>query len=137
MEHRTRNGFLALIVAQTAHSIEEYVFGLYQVFAPAQIASGLVHSDPAVGFAILNCALVAFGAWCYFARVRPGRASAPLWMWPWILIELGNGVVHTTVSVVRGSYFPGVATAPVLFVLAVFLAAQLIRTRRLPRSAVA
>lgn len=132
MESRTRHAFLALIVVQGAHSIEEYVFGLYEVFAPARFASGLVSSDLAIGFAILNVAIVAFGVWCYIARVRTGRSSAPGWMWPWILLELGNGVVHTTVAVVRGGYFPGVATAPLLFVLALFLATRLLRTRRSP-----
>jgi len=33
--------FLALIVAQAAHSIEEYVFRLFEVLAPARFISGL------------------------------------------------------------------------------------------------
>jgi len=132
VENRLRYVFLALIVVQGAHSIEEYVFELYEVFAPARFASGLVSSDLATGFAILNVTIVAFGIWCYAARVRPGRTSAPGWIWPWILVELGNGVVHTTMAVVRGSYFPGVATAPLLFVLALFLATRLLRARRSP-----
>ena len=129
MEPRTRTAFLALILVQAAHSAEEYTFALYEVFAPARFASELVSSNPAQGFAILNAAIVAFGAWCYLARVRPGRASAPVWIWPWVLVSFGNGVVHSTMAFLRGGYFPGVATAPILFVLAAFLAAQLIRGR--------
>jgi hypothetical protein len=127
-----RATFLALIVVQGAHSIEEYVFGLYEVFAPARFASGLVSNDLATGFAILNVTIVAFGIWCYAARVGPGRPSAPGWIWAWILLELGNGVVHTTMAVLRGGYFPGVATAPLLFLLALFLATRLLRARRSP-----
>ena len=137
MEPRTRNAFLALIVAQGAHSVEEYASGLFEVFAPARFVSGLVGNNPGLGFAILNIAAVAFGAWCYLARVRPGHASAASWMWPWILVELGNGVVHTTMAVVRGGYFPGAATAPLLFVLAAFLAVQLLRARRVSGCAAA
>jgi hypothetical protein len=133
MEPRTRNAFLALIVVQAAHSIEEYVFELYEVFAPARFASGLVSSNLAIGFAVLNLAIVALGAWCYLARVRPDRASAPNWIWPWIFVELGNGVVHTTMAIVRWGYFPGAATAPLLFGLAVYLAMQLLRARRSSR----
>ena len=129
MEPRTRTAFLALVLVQAAHSSEEYVFALYDVFAPARFASELVSSDPALGFAVLNAAIISFGAWCYLARVRPGHASAAGWIWPWVLVSLGNGVVHSTMAVVRGSYFPGLATAPILFVLAAFIATQLLRSR--------
>ena len=119
--------FLALVVAQAAHSIEEYVFALYEVFAPARLASSLVSDDLATGFAVLNLAIVAFGAWCYLARVRPGHPSARAYMWPWIVVELVNGVLHPGMALVRQSYFPGAATAPILFVLALMLAAHLFR----------
>ena len=104
MEQRTRTTFLALILAQAAHSTEEYVFALYDVFAPARYASEFVSSDRALGFALLNAAIVAFGAWCYLARVRPGRTSARGWMWLWVLVSLANGVVHSTMAILRGGY---------------------------------
>jgi uncharacterized membrane protein len=125
IEPRSQATFLALILAQIAHSTEECVFRLYEVFAPARFASTLLGSDPATGFALLNTALCAFGLWCYAARVRTNDATARYWMWPWIVIELSNGVVHSVMAVVRGGYFPGVATAPVLFALAAFLTLQL------------
>jgi hypothetical protein len=87
VDRRTQQLFLALIAVQAAHSLEEYFFALYDVFAPARFASGLVSSNLPMGFAILNAAFVVFGLWCYFARVRPGRSSARAWVWPWILIE--------------------------------------------------
>ena len=42
MEHRGQLVFLFLILAQAAHSIEEYVSKLYEVFAPARFVSSLV-----------------------------------------------------------------------------------------------
>ena len=78
IDRRSRFTFLALILVQGAHSIEEYVFGLYEVFAPARLIS-----------------------------------------------ELGYGVVHSSMAVLRGGYFPGLVTAPLLFGLAAFLAIQL------------
>ena len=126
MESRGRNAFLALMLAQAAHSLEEYLFGLYEVFAPARFVSSLVSDDIATGFAILNVALVAFGAWCYLFRVRPGRASARLWVWPWVLVSLANGITHSTMAVIRGGYFPGVVTAPLLFILAAYIAVELL-----------
>lgn len=137
MQARIRYAFLALVVAQAAHSIEEYHFALYEVFAPARFASSLVSSNPALGFAVLNAALVALGAWCYLWRVRPGHPSAPAWIWPWVLVELANGVVHPTAGLLRGAYFPGMATAPVLFVLAAYLGVQLLRVRPSPRRSAA
>jgi hypothetical protein len=122
--------FLALVVAQAAHSIDEYLFALYEVFAPARLASSLVSDDLATGFAVLNLAIVAFGVWCYLARVRPGHPSARAYMWFWIFVELGNGVLHPAMALIRKSYFPGAATAPILFVLALMLAAHLVRGPR-------
>ena len=62
--------FLALILAQALHSIEEYAFRLYDVLAPARWVSDLVGIDRAIGFVFANPLLVSFGLWCYAARVR-------------------------------------------------------------------
>lgn len=125
MDPLARRLFLALVAVQAAHSVEEYVTRLYEVFAPARFVSGLVSSDLALGFAVVNAGLVAFGLWCWWARVRPGRAGARAWAWPWIAVELGNGVGHTALAVTRGGYFPGVFTAPLLFAVALALAVRL------------
>ena len=79
MDARSQSIFLALILAQAAHSAEEYAFGLYDVFAPARFVSGLVGRDLATGFVIANGALLLFGLWCYLARVRAGHHSAVWW----------------------------------------------------------
>ena len=74
------------------------------------------------GFIIFNVTLVAFGLWCYFWPVRQRWATAPAFVWIWIAIEMLNGIGHLAWSLMVGDYTPGVATAPVLLVLAVYLA---------------
>ena len=125
MDRRSRAAFLALIMAQAAHSIEEYAFRLFDVLAPARFIGSLLSNDVARGFAIGNILLVLFGVWCYVARVRRGLPSARSLAWFWALLELGNGVSHSAFALARGSYFPGVATAPLLLGLSIHLIARL------------
>ena len=61
MTPQSRRAFLVLILAQAAHSTEEYVFRLFDVFAPARFVSSLVSDDLAVGFALVNTGLILFG----------------------------------------------------------------------------
>ena len=124
-----RKLFLALILTQVAHSVEEYWFSLYEVLLPARIVSGYISSNLAVGFAIANAVFIAFAFWCYLARVRPGHASGRLWAWFWTALEAANGTAHLVYAAARGGYFPGAATAPLLLALAVALAVRL-RTER-------
>jgi hypothetical protein len=129
MEPRARSVFLLLVAVQAAHSIEEYAFALYEVLPPARLVSSLLSSDLAVGFAILNASLVAFGLWCYLVPMRRSWPSARAWAWLWVGIELGNGVGHPLLALRNGGYFPGLATSPLLLVLASYLAARLVRSR--------
>jgi hypothetical protein len=135
MDTRSQFAFLLLILAQAAHSIEEYAFRLYDVFAPARFISSLVSSNLARGFAIANSALVIFGLWCYVARVRRGHRSAKVWVWLWIVIEFCNGLVHPLVALIRSTYFPGVVTAPVLLVLSAYLGMRMLRIEKAQRYA--
>ena len=134
MERKTQLVFLLLIVAQAAHSIEEYVTRLYEVFAPARFVSSLISNDLAFGFLIANAALVAFGFWCWVVPVRSGWHAARGLIWFWTILELGNGTGHSLLALSRGGYFPGVITAPLLLFFAAWLAVLL--TRRDARSAV-
>lgn len=121
--------FLALIAAQMAHSLEEYRGRLSDDFPPAQLLSSLVSSDRSRGFIILNVAIAMFGIWCFLFPIRRRWPSYATFAWTWIAVEVGNGIVHPLWSLYRIAYTPGVATAPVLFVLALNLAHQL-RTQR-------
>lgn len=123
--------FAALVLAQVAHSVEEYLGRLWESFPPARFVTSLVSSNLELGFIILNVSIVAFGLWCILWPVRRGWASAISLMWIWAAIETINGIGHPLWSLRQGAYTPGVLTAPLLLILALYLAAQL---RRLPSS---
>lgn len=129
MNRRSQLAFLLLILAQTAHSVEEYIARLYEVFGPARFVSGLLSNDLAEGFLIANFCLVTFGLLCWVIPVRLGWRAGRGLAWFWTLLELGNGIGHLTIAVSRGGYFPGAATAPLLLVSATWLAILLVRQR--------
>ena len=122
---RLQSTFLALVGMQAAHSVEEYVGRLYDVFPPARFVSGLISPNLERGFVIFNLALVAFGLWCWAWPVRRQWSVAAPLAWLWVAIELVNGVGHPLWSLREFRYTPGVATAPMLLVLAIYLARQL------------
>jgi hypothetical protein len=66
---RFQTAFLALVLAQSAHSAEEYVGRLWESFPPARLVSGLISTDLERGFVLANVALVAFGS-----GAGPGRS---------------------------------------------------------------
>ena len=134
MEHRVQLVFLFLVLAQGAHSVEEYVTRLYEVFAPARFVSSLVSDDLAVGFLVVNAVLVTFGLWCWAFPVRSGWHAARGLVWFWTILELGNGIGHLALAMSRGGYFPGVVTAPLLLLFAGWLA--VLQTRDADRPSV-
>jgi hypothetical protein len=127
MDNRISTGFLVLILTQAAHSVEEYVFRLYDVLAPARFISSLFSDDLRAGFAMFNVGVLVLGLWCYLARVRPMHPAARQCVWLWVVVEAANGTAHLVMAIAAGAYAPGVATAPVLLVTAVWLA-MLLRT---------
>jgi hypothetical protein len=116
--------FGLLILAQAAHSIEEYAGRLWESFPPARFVSGLVSDDLRLGFLALNVALVTFGVWCYLWPVSRRWRNARTVALGWALVELVNGIGHPLWSLRQGGYTPGVATAPLLLILAGTLLAQ-------------
>jgi hypothetical protein len=127
---RVNGAFTALVATQGAHSIEEYLGRLWESFPPARFLTGLIASDRAFGFIVLNAALVALGIWCALVPVRQRWPSASSWIWCWVVLETINGVVHLAWSLRQGSYTPGVLTAPLLLGLALFIASTLRRQAR-------
>jgi hypothetical protein len=124
---RLTPAFAALVLAQGAHSVEEYIGRLWESFPPAAFLTGLVSSDRELGFLVLNVALVAFGFWCLWWPIRKAWPSGRPVAWAWVAIEVLNGVTHPAWSVRQASYTPGLFTAPVLLFLALYLARQLKR----------
>ena len=132
---RFQTTFLALIAVQAAHSVEEYVGRLYDVFPPARFVSSLFSQDLRRGFVVVNAALLAFGLWCFLGPVRRGSPAAVRLAWLWIAIELVNGIGHPLWSLAQSRYAPGVATAPLLLALALYLARQLHARAQAPKGA--
>ena len=127
--------FGALVLVQAAHSIEEYFGHLWELFPPTRFITGLVSSNLERGFVILNVLLLAFGAWCFLWPVRRGWPVAASLAWFWAVIEIINGIGHPLWSLREGGYTPGLATAPILLALAVYLAYQLRRAAHDPFTA--
>jgi uncharacterized protein with HXXEE motif len=121
----------ALILTQAAHSVEEYVGRLWESFPPARLLSAAFSDQLETGFLIANVALVSFGLWCWLGPIRRGWPSARPLAWAWVILEAVNGTGHCLWAIRQGSYTPGVATAPLLLVLAIYLAIQLRRTSAL------
>jgi hypothetical protein len=84
--------FVTLVVAQAAHSVEEYIGRLYEVFPPARFVSGLISQNLRAGFVIFNVSLVAFGVWCCLWAARRRTRSLVAVTWFWVTIELINAV---------------------------------------------
>ena len=118
---RFQLAFGALVLTQAIHSVEEYAGRLWESFPPARIIVGLISSDPERGFVILNIAFVAFGVWAFLFPVRKRWPSAIPIAWFWAVMEVINACGHTLWTLRQGHYTPGVATAPVLLVLAISL----------------
>jgi hypothetical protein len=121
--------FLLTAIFQALHSLEEYVFELWEQLAPARFLSGLVSNDLPLGFAIINLSIIAVAFWCYFVPVRNDSSSARSVVWFWAILETVNGVGHVGLGLFSGGYFPGLYTAPFLFLAGAFLIMQLMRTQ--------
>ncbi|MGZ8282591.1 MAG: HXXEE domain-containing protein [Allosphingosinicella sp.] len=128
MDRPTRTLFLLLILAQAAHSAEEYVFRLYDRLAPARYVSELLGVERSLGFAISNSVLVLVGLLCWLVFVRPQRRPARGIAWFWAVLEIANGLGHILLASAAGGYFPGLATAPLLLGLGGALAWRLARS---------
>jgi hypothetical protein len=122
--------FLGLAVTQTAHSIEEYFFRLYDALAFARYLVGLISSNLALGFAIVNTLIVVFIFWTYIRRVRPAASSATAWLWGWALLEFANGSGHIILAADAGGYYPGLYTAPFLLLISLALMYRLVHPVR-------
>lgn len=126
MDKRITIAFFLLVLTQGVHSVEEYMGRLWQVFMPAKFLTGLVADNRETGFLVINTGLFVFGLWSWLFPVRRNYSYAPGIIWFWIVIETINGIGHPAWSLYEGAYTPGVATAPLLLVLAVYLSRRLL-----------
>jgi hypothetical protein len=116
-----RYAFLLLVLMQTLHSLEEYYFSVWTVLAAARFASSLISDNLALGFLIINTAVVLLGFWTYLYPVSRQWASWGLFLWSWSAIELANGMAHIVFAVQAQGYFPGLYTAPLLLLCSCYI----------------
>lgn len=125
LDQKTQRLFLVLILIQMAHSIEEYVFELWEHLAVPRIISealaSLLGTDVATGFAIGNAAFIILGLWCAVVPIRNNWPAARGLAIALATIEIANGILHLTLAAINGGYFPGAVTAPLLLVTGVLL----------------
>ena len=122
--------FLLLVLVQGLHSIEEYIGRLWENFPPATILCSLISDDLETGFLVINTGLFVFGILCWLMPVRRGHWTASGLIWFWIVVELINGIGHPVWTIIQRSYTPGVASAPILLVLAIVLSGYMSVRRR-------
>ena len=126
MYRHIKIGFLLLIIAQGLHSTEEYFGKLWDVLSPARFLSSLFSDNPESGFLAINTLLFVFGIFCWIVTTGKNKITKQSLIWIWIIIGAFNGVGHPLLALREGSYFPGILTAPVLLILSVYLARELI-----------
>ncbi|MEX2273365.1 MAG: hypothetical protein WD690_17985 [Vicinamibacterales bacterium] len=129
---RKQRLFGLVVLAQAAHSTEEYLFRLWETLPPARLISSLIDSDLERGFVIFNLAVFVFGVWTFFWPVRRNWPAARAIMWGWAIVEIANGFVHPFWSLRQGMYTAGTVTAPIVGILGFLLARELLRTRSNP-----
>lgn len=125
MGHRTTNIFLILVILQAAHSVEEYVGRLWEVFAPARYLTGLISKNHDFAFLVLNIGFIVFGIICWLFILSTKSEISTIILWFWIIIELINGIGHTIYAIFQKEYIPGLITAPLIFTAALFLVKQM------------
>jgi hypothetical protein len=91
--------------------------------------SGLFSDNLERGFVAANVMLLAFGLWSWMGPVRRDWPSAAPLAWTWVALEAVNGSGHVLWAIRQGGYVPGVATAPLLLGLAIYLARHLWQVR--------
>jgi len=129
MTTRISRLFLLLAALQACHSVEEYVFRLWETFPPARYVTALVSADHELGFIIVNVTIVALAFATWLGPVRLRWPFWPVFVWPWVLIEAINGVGHPLWTIAEGHYTPGVVTSVLLLVVSVLLARELLMGR--------
>lgn len=129
MGYKTTKIFLILVVLQAAHSVEEYVGRLWEVFAPASYLTGLISNNHDFAFLVLNIGFIVFGIFCWLFIISTKSEISTIILWFWIIIELINGFGHTIYAIFQKEYVPGLITSPLIFITALFLVKQMKRNQ--------
>jgi hypothetical protein len=115
MDSRLRLTFLALIVMQAIHSVEEFIFGFYERFPPMKFVYQDAPNLAKPAFVVFNALLIFTGLFCFYHWVRPARKGAKLVVWVSITIESFNVMAHVVWAILVREYNPGLVSG-ILFV---------------------
>ncbi len=118
--NRIATAFLLIVLTQGLHSIEEYIGRLWENFPPASFLCSLISDDLHLGFLVINIGIFVLGLLLLVFVVQPNRAMTKTVIWIWIIVELINGIGHPVWSILQKSYTPGLITAPILLILALY-----------------
>ena len=121
MDNHSKIVFLILVLLQGLHSFEEYIGKLWEVFPPAEFLTSLFSKDHQTGFLIANIGIFVIGILCWLLLYSKFESFAHILIWIFIVIEIINGIGHPAWSIYQKSYTPGVFTAPLLLVTALYL----------------
>ena len=125
MGNKTKITFLILVLLQGLHSVEEYIGKLWDVFPPAKYLTNLFSENNEIGFLIANVGIFIIGILCWLLLYSKFESTISIIIWIFIVIEIINGIGHPVWSIYQKGYTPGVITAPLLLVTALYLARQL------------
>jgi hypothetical protein len=129
MNRSIQINFLLIAITQGIHSIEEYTGHLWVVFPPARFLSGLVSTDLRKGFIIINISLFIVLVLVWLSTYSKTSSTKGL-LWLWAIMETINGLGHIIWAIIERSYVAGLATAPVLLFLAIYLMRSLIKVNK-------
>jgi hypothetical protein len=113
--------FLLLVILQAIHSVEEFIFGLYEKFPPMVF---LYRNAPYLAkpaFVISNVLLVLIGLVAFYSWVQPARKEATVVVWIGIIVECLNVVAHLVWAALIGGYNPGLVTGLLFVPVLVYL----------------
>ena len=110
MNSQIKTAFLLMIIMQAIHSVEEFIFKLYDVFPPMQFIYRQAPSLAKPAFVAFNLLLILCGLVCFFYWVRPAREGAKGVIWVWVVIQLATVAGHVIWVALSGGYHPGLAT---------------------------
>ncbi len=134
LSNKIREAFLAIVVLQAVHSVEEFVFRLYEVFPPMVY---LYRDSPHLArpaFIAFNVLLLIAGLACLFYWVWPGRQGARTVVWVWTAGEAFNAAAHSVWAIATQRYNPGLVTG-LAFVPVLVYMTYLLRRGPAPKGA--
>ncbi len=130
LNKRIQFAYLAILLIQILHSVEEFATRMFDVFPPALIID---HYSPGLSQAIFvtfNSSLIVVMLIAFFYWVKPRRRGWRLIVAMWVVGEAYNAVGHSLWSIWTRSYTPGLLTALALIPLVVWLIYLLRNSRK-------